>query len=130
MTDAEMVRAVELYAAALSGGDLDALLALFSQDATVEDPYGAPPRRGTADIGELFAGAVAVGLRIEIHGPVRTAADCAAFAFTATMANGAAIDAIDVFRFDAEGRIRESRAYWGALNLRAATPPPPPPSAR
>lgn len=28
------------------------------------------------------------------------------------------IEAIDVFRFDAEGRIIEMRAYWGPQNIK------------
>lgn len=118
MSAVDRVAAVERYRTAMSAGDVPALLALFADDATIEDPVGSPPRRGHAAIGELFAGAVAEGFTLELQGPVRIAGNSAAFAFNARMADGTEIDAIDIFEFGYDGRIVASRTYWGPENIR------------
>lgn len=41
-----MTAVVQRYVAALNAGDLDGIVALFADDATVEDPVGSEPRRG------------------------------------------------------------------------------------
>ena len=43
------------YAQALSEGDTDGLVALFTPDATLEDPIGTEPHRGHAAIARCAA---------------------------------------------------------------------------
>jgi ketosteroid isomerase-like protein len=45
---AAMTAAVHAYVAALNAGDLDAIVALYADDASVEDPVGStsPPLQG------------------------------------------------------------------------------------
>jgi steroid delta-isomerase len=58
---------------------------------------------------------------------VRVAADAAAFSFTVTIAaapGGMEIDVIDVFRFDAAGKVRQMQAFWSPANVRTGTAGP------
>ena len=45
-TPEHMTAVVQRYVAALNAGDLDGIVALFADDATVEDPVGSEPRCG------------------------------------------------------------------------------------
>lgn len=47
------------YATAMTAGDLDAVLALFSPDAVVRDPVDTPAHEGIDAIRTWFGGAVA-----------------------------------------------------------------------
>ena len=72
---------VHRYIAALNAGDLDAIVALYADDATVEDPVGSPPHQGHAAIRAFYAKSLAIKLDVALEGPVRAAANEAAFAF-------------------------------------------------
>ncbi|HWT97924.1 MAG TPA: steroid Delta-isomerase [Terriglobales bacterium] len=121
-----MEAAVHAYVRALNASDLDAIVALYAEDATVEDPVGTEPRRGRAAIRAFYAGSVQLALQVELEGPVRAVADSAAFPFRVSFTmNGqrTTIHPIDVFRFDEAGRVTEMRAYFGPGNIRAEQGP-------
>ncbi len=108
------------YVRALNDGNLDAIVALFAADATVEDPVGSSPQRGIDAIRAFYAKSLVLQLGVELEGPVRAAQDEVAFAFRVTfVARGrrTTIRPIDVFRFDADGRIVQMRAYFGPSNI-------------
>lgn len=114
-----MTAAVEAYIAAFAAGDPAAAARLYAPGATIEDPVGSPVISGEA-ISELYRNAMGRGIRLERTGPVRTAGDSAAFPFRIhypSTAERRAIDVIDTFRFDPQGRILEMRAFWGADNV-------------
>ncbi|WP_199534812.1 nuclear transport factor 2 family protein [Rhodoferax lacus] len=111
---------VHSYVRALNAADLDAIVALFADDAVVEDPVGSPPKKGLAEIRAFYAASVAMQLEVELEGPVRAVADEAAFAFRVSFPmNGQrmAVRPIDVFRFNADGRVVQMRAFFGADNV-------------
>jgi steroid delta-isomerase len=113
---------VEAYVAAFAAGDARSAADLYAYDATVEDPVGAPLVRGASHILAFYERAMGIGLRLERTGPVRVAGDSAAFPFRIhypPTAERRVIDVIDTFRFDAEGRILEMRAFWGPANIQA-----------
>ena len=118
MVDAKhMSGAVEIYLAAINAGDPQAVLALFSPDATVEDPVGHGPVSGD-DLAPFYERAARMGLVAQQTGPVRVAAQEAAVPFTITIAGAhTRIDVIDVFRFGDDGKITSLRAYWGPTNV-------------
>lgn len=121
MNRTELIRAaVERYIAAMSAGDLDAIVALFAPDANLEDPVGSERLEGHEAIRAFYARATK--LKIELHptGPIRIAGDEVAFPFQVRGETPAKmeIDVIDVFRFNADGLIQEMRAYWGKENMR------------
>lgn len=123
-TDPERALAVvEAYVAAFAAGDARAAADLYAPDGTVEDPVGAPVVSGPANIAAFYERAMGMGLRLERSGPVRVAGDSAAFAFRIHFpptSERRLIDVIDTFRFDAEGRIQEMRAFWGPINIQTS----------
>jgi len=52
--DAQILAAIDGYVAAMNAGDVDAVRALYADDATVEDPLGSPKRVGLATIREFY----------------------------------------------------------------------------
>ena len=116
----QMVDTVHAYARALNAGDLDAIVALYSEDGTVEDPVGSPPKVGRAAIRDFYAIATSMKLVMALEGEIRIAADTCAFAFSVSFAHEGqptTIRPIDVFEFDSDGSISSMRAYFGAPNI-------------
>jgi steroid delta-isomerase len=120
-----MTAAVHGYVDAFARGDVDAVVALFAPDASVEDPIGSPPRIGHAAIRAFYRDSMATGARLELAGPIRIAAAHAAFAMQVRLHfNGQdlAIDVIDTFAFDPAGRITAMHAYFGPTNMHPNPP--------
>ena len=118
-TNDTMEAAVHRYIRALNESDLDTIVALYAEDATVEDPVGTPPHNGREAIRAFYAGSVALKLDVALEGPVRATANEAAFAFRVRFVwNGQAttICPIDVFRFNEAGLITSMRAIFGPAN--------------
>ena len=115
-----MIAAVHAYVAAFDAADPEAAVALFAADATVEDPVGTPPRVGHEAIREFYTFSMATGAKLHLQGPVRVGHDFAAFAFQVRLKMGeadATVDVIDVFRFDATGKVRTMEAFFGPSNF-------------
>ena len=122
-TPEHMQAAVQAYIRALNAADLDAIAALYADDAVVEDPVGSPPKRGLAEIRAFYAGSLQMKLQVELEGEIRTVGNEAAFAFSVSFdvqGQRTTIRPIDLFRFDAAGRITEMRAFFGAANIHRA----------
>lgn len=122
-TTDEMKTAVQAYAAAHTAGDLDAIAALFSEDAVVADPVDRAPMIGRDAVREFFAGTheSAEGFELRITGPIRAVGDFAAVPLRAVTSIGGStfsVDVIDVFTFDESGMIADMRAYWTAEDIR------------
>ncbi len=110
---------IDAYLAAVSAGDLTAILAVYAPDATVEDPVGTEVHRGIDALRSFYGRAVAVPMSAERVGPVRVAGDEAAFAFVLRLPSlGREMDIIEVMTFDAHGRVVAMRAFWGRENVR------------
>ena len=128
-TPAEMRATIGRYLDCVGRQDVDGVIALMSDDVSIEDPVGGPP--GTHVVGrdsvERFfrAGFAASRPRPRSPGPVcTTAIDQAAFAFVLELdLHGvrSELDVIDVMRFDGAGRIRELRAFWNLHEARRAS---------
>ena len=113
----------DAYLDALVAGDLEAVLALFSPDAVVEDPVGSEPQQGVEALRAFYQIACDSVSKAERVGPPRIAGAEIAFAFTITIGstpNAMCIDIIDVFSCDSAGKVCGMRAYWGPDNMRAA----------
>ncbi|MDD1139362.1 nuclear transport factor 2 family protein [Pseudomonas sp. TNT2022 ID233] len=113
-----MARYVEL----VDAGDIDGILALYSEDATVEDPVGQPPIQGLADIERFYRqGLGASKVSVTLTGPVRaTLNGCGAMPFRVDMqwaGQPCSLHVIDVMEFDDDGRIRSMKAYWSEANI-------------
>ncbi len=115
-TDA--VATIDAYLSALASRDLDAILALYAEDATVEDPVGTEPIQGHPALRAFYTRALGMTLQPERHGSVKVAGHEAAFHFTLTMPELARrIDIIEVMRFDDAGKVTSMRAFWGRGNM-------------
>ena len=113
----------DAYLDALVAGDLEAVLALFSPDAVVEDPVGSEPQQGQEALRAFYQIACDSVSKAERVGPPRIAGADIAFAFTITIGsapNATCIDIIDVFTCESAGKVCGMRAYWGPDNMRAA----------
>lgn len=116
----QLVDAVHAYIAALNAADLDAIVALYAPDGTVEDPVGSEPKVGHAAIRAFYAGSVAMGLEVALEGEVRVVGRTCVFPFSVGLTyegRRTVIRPIDVFDFDAGGRIQHMRAYFGPANV-------------
>ena len=123
MATAEQIRtAFERYAAAMSAGDTEALIALFADDAYIEDPVGAERSTGSEAIRAHFTAATQQSSsKLEIVAPVRVAEPghgaAAMQARTEMGGQEYIIDILDVFTFDDDGLITSMTAYWGPTNV-------------
>lgn len=115
-----MVDVVHRYIAALNASDLDAVVALYAPDASVEDPVGSAPHVGLEAIRAFYAGSVALGLKVQLQGDVRAVANEVVFAFSVqldTPQGRLTISPIDHFRLNAQGQITSMRAFFGPENF-------------
>ena len=105
---------------AVKAGDRAGWLALFTDDAVVEDPVGSVPKRGLADIRAFYAGALGFKLQVALEGPIRAVASEAAFPFSVSFevkGQRTTIRPIDVFRFNEAGRVVHMRAFFGPSDI-------------
>ena len=115
-----MQAAVQIYINALNAGDIDAIVALYAEDATVEDPVGSPAQRGLEQIRTFYTASLQMQLQVALEGPIRAVANEAAFAFSVSLVMDGkriTIRPIDVMRFDDAGRITSMRAFFGPDNI-------------
>jgi steroid delta-isomerase len=113
----QMHAVVHAYVRALNASDLDAIIALYADDAEVEDPVGSEPKRGIAAIRDFYAASVAMKLTVALEGPVRAVANEAVFPFSVSLffkGKPVVIRPIDHFRFNDAGRIVQMRAFFSA----------------
>lgn len=105
------------YVAAFNAADAERVVALFADDATVEDPVGSPVIAGRERILAFYRHATSLGARLEVAAPPRGSHGNAAalsFAVYARMqGHSVRIDVTDVMTFGADGRITGMRAFWG-----------------
>ena len=124
MSLATKIRAVyDRYPTLMSKGDVDAILELYRDDATIEDPIGSELRSGKAAIREFYE-ASAGTVTIRLTGPVRVAGHEAATPMVVLMGPEdaqQALDVISVMEFDDDARIRSMRAFWSFDAMRPAT---------
>lgn len=116
---ATMEAAVDAYMKALNENDLDGIMALYADDATVEDPVGSDPYVGSEAVRTFYTQATSMDIDAERTGPGRAAGNEIAFPFTIAIKNTDApmlIRVIDVFKFNAEGKVVSMRAFWGPEN--------------
>jgi steroid Delta-isomerase len=119
-TPEQMEAAVHAYVEAFDKGDPELAVAIFAEDAVIEDPVGTPLKVGQEAIRAFYTANMATGAKLVLDGQIRCATDHAAFAFHATLRmDGQDLEAhvIDVFAFNADGKVREMRAFFGPGNM-------------
>jgi steroid Delta-isomerase len=121
-TTEQKLAAVHGYVDGFAKGNVEAIVALFAADATVEDPLGTPILHGHEPIRAFYTGSIASGAKLELQGDPRCAGDYVAFAFAAKLewdGQKTSIEVIDTFKLNDEGKIVEMRAYWGPENMKS-----------
>lgn len=123
-TETQMKNALQAYVDAYNRNDLAALLALYSDDATVEDPYGTPAKVGKLAIEDFYRDAMLSGAVLRLSAPIRgSMGDSAAMAFEAvinTPQGEMRVRVIDLMTFNEAGLITSMRAYFGESDIEAA----------
>jgi steroid delta-isomerase len=111
---------VEDYIRLMSAGDWQGVAKLYADDATVEDPVGSEPVRGIEAVTAFYKRNTSNPMKLELAGPIRVAGIETAFPFTVSVnfkGTPMQIHVIDVFKFNAEGKIASMRAYFGEENF-------------
>ncbi|WP_280236599.1 nuclear transport factor 2 family protein [Nocardia cyriacigeorgica] len=106
--------AVRRYLDTVANGSAADIAALYTEDATLEDPVGTPPHVGRAAIEKFYSALGSARRSIELHN-IRVAGDSAAFGFRVVTDTGdqtITIEPIDVMTFDENARITSMRAFW------------------
>ena len=118
---------------AVEAGDRTAWLALFTDDAHVEDPIGPSMfdpggggHRGPDAIAAFYDTVVASGeVRFTIRESYAAGRECANVGtITTTLPDGtnAIVDGVYTYRVDDDGRITAHRAYWEPARMRLESP--------
>lgn len=122
LNDQHIANVMQQYVDAITAGDLEAVIALFSEDAVVEDPVGSDPVKGHAALREFYQMACDSVGRMELEGNVRareTWGACAMKAYPKGAEDSLCIETLDVMSFNEEGKVTAMTAYWGDSNMRA-----------
>lgn len=112
MDNEAKIAVVNRYVEAFDKADLEIIRDMYADDAVVEDPVGSEPHVGLEAILGFYEGALASGAKLQLTGEVRCAGNTVAFPFKVIMP-GMEIAPIDVFEFNAEGKVQSMKAYWG-----------------
>ncbi len=125
----QMKQAMQAYIDAFNSVNPDAIVALYAEDATVEDPVGSPVKSGRQSIAEFYAFAIKSGAKLKLAAPIRGShGNSAAMAFDVELnmpqQNGAGdktaravIRVIDVMTFNDAGKFSSMRAFWGPSDM-------------
>ena len=116
-----MKQAMQAYIDRFNQDDLEGVVGLYADDATVEDPVGSPVKAGKAAIRDFYKYAMTTGARLALAAPIRAShGDSAAMAFDVKLeyqGSRMTIRVIDVMSFDAAGKFKSMRAYWGPSDM-------------
>lgn len=115
--------AVETYFEGFARRDLETLLSIFAEDATVEDPVGTTPIGGIDKLRPFYERALTLDLTLTLEGPIRFAENYALFPFridSRRPSGPVVIDCIDMFTFDDAGKVTSMRAFFGPDNIRTS----------
>ena len=107
---------VETYMQAMSTKDYEQVLALYAEDATLEDPVGSDVLQGNAAISEFYNRLGDTEITCSTTGPVRYANREIMFPFECVMksADGTmTIAIIDHFVLNDDNKVVAMRAFWG-----------------
>ena len=119
-TPDEMRSALQSYIKFMCESDIDGIMALYADDAEVEDPVGGAHLSGREALTAFYAGS-APKLQVELTGPIRVAGNECAMPMLAELDlgdNKLYIDVIDVMKFNDDGKLVSMRAFWDPADMR------------
>jgi steroid delta-isomerase len=124
MVDPNHIRKVYArYPEMVTKGDVDGIMELYAENATIEDPIGSELRVGQDAVREFYK-ASAGTITMKVTGPVRVAGSEAATPLVVLMGpegEQRALDIISVMKFNDDGQITSMRAWWSFDGMRPAT---------
>jgi steroid Delta-isomerase len=110
---------VNRYLELLATGGADEITALYTDDATIEDPVGSDVRRGRGAVHEFYAAIENLSKETELV-TLRAAGNEIAFWWRMTVNAGDSrtrLEPISVMRFDADAKITSMRAFWSPADV-------------
>jgi steroid Delta-isomerase len=120
-TEQQMKQAMQAYIDLYNKDDLEGVVGLYADNATVEDPVGTPVKSGRAAIHDFYKYAMTTGARLSLAAPIRGShGNSAAMAFDVKLkyeGTQMVIRVIDVMAFDAAGKFASMKAYWGPSDM-------------
>lgn len=124
-TPVQVRQAIARYAAAVSSADKEAILACYSDDTQVTDPYPGPTYEGREDASRFWEGVLRMGTPVSfVPDRVVVAGDHGVFCFTIQIDIGEGegkarlqVEGYDVFTIDDDGLIAEQLAYWDPASM-------------
>jgi steroid delta-isomerase len=125
VSDGAIQETIRRYQATFSAGDREGWLALFADDAVLEDPVGSAPHEGLEAIAAFWDGVHARTERGTVRmtqGPAVCGREAAwAFELDVTVkGRRSLVEIIDHGTFTDDGRIRSIRAFWSPATARPA----------
>lgn len=121
VSEKHMKQVLQSYIDLFNKSDWEAIVDLYAEDATVEDPVGKTTMEGKGKIGPFYKMAVGTGARLALAAPIRAShGNSAAMAFDVqlNMPQGRAlIRVIDVMTFNDAGKVSSMRAFWGPSDM-------------
>ncbi|WP_285031663.1 nuclear transport factor 2 family protein [Mycolicibacterium sp. lyk4-40-TYG-92] len=110
---------VKQYVELIGSGSADDILALFAEQASVEDPVGSDVLTSRVAIHEFFSALQTLDRSAELL-TVRVSGNEAAFQFALTFNGGEGVvrlSPIDTMVFDESGKITSVRSYFSPFNF-------------
>ena len=129
MSTSEEIRLkIAAYIQAFNARDIDAVAAIYAEDATLEDPVGSEVKHGREEIRAFYEQYRDQPSFLQLTGDFRFPEGGVAFSFYCYMGDPAApmiVEVTDTFRFDENGQVKEMRAFWGMPNVLGVNTRPP-----
>jgi steroid Delta-isomerase len=110
---------VNRYLELLATGGADEITALYTDDATIEDPVGSDVRRGRGAVHEFYAAIENLSKEAELV-MLRAAGNEVAFWWRMTVNAGDSrtrLEPISVMTFDGDAKITSMRAFWSPADV-------------
>jgi steroid Delta-isomerase len=110
---------VNRYLELLATGGADEITALYTDDATIEDPVGSDVRRGRGAVREFYAAIESLSKETELV-TLRAAGNEVAFWWRLTVNAGDSrtrLEPISVMTFDGDAKITSMRAFWSPADV-------------
>jgi len=115
-TQSEMKAALQAYIDGFNADDPDAIMALFADNAVIEDPVGSP-LKSRAEFEAFIRQGVKFGARLKLAAPIRGShGNNAAMVFIVTFVQDGVrytTNSTDVMTFNETGKIVRMDGLWG-----------------
>jgi len=117
----EIKQAMQQYIDHFNANDLESLLGLFAETASLEEPVGSIPIEGEEAIRQSYSRVVNGDTKIKLLTPIRGShSHSGAMAIeieTNVKGQQALIQAIEIMSFDEFGKIMNLQVYWGKEDI-------------